>query len=1112
MKKIFTLLFTLIGCALLCFGFSSCSDDGEENTLPAHTHAFGEWTVTRNADCKNNGEKKQTCSCGAENVSPIEKTGHTPAAPTEENKLPATCTADGRVDEVIYCSACGDELSRTAKTITKLGHDFKDGVCERCSAGEETSYSITVVSENKPMKDVFITVYKNGEQKGFYVTDENGVASFSLPADEYTFTVISYTAEIEYDESECVLTPENTSVTLTLYSKLTESTEIFGNVERDNTYAYHISSGKHYNVSFSPAVKTYFIFRAERTGIYKIHVSSDTEVFLGYYGGPSYVLGDDITNSDCRIDGATILIDIAPSNISSDGKEATPYVIAIKGVSSSGSGVLQVERIGEHETELTDLPWETYGADVFPELYCPEESKLLGYTLVDFDVTQTGLKIVFNEDDGLYHFMTADGPVVLMKIDIATKYLDAISVMCGPQHFGCYIFDEDGAFVSKTTYHEMMLRYIEASKIEEGGIGVYPLDKHLYTAWTSLGKAWGWWDLSASSSTHIFGDDKELIAPDSAWMFAFCYAEIRPTEHKITLVSEDGDPIIGAALSVTDDEGFEIARGTTDGKGEITLSFLHMNVDYYVVLDESILENYIAPEEDVRLSGDKLTITLTAVTSDGGDDDLYDPEAKYALYNWKNTTVTVQINENSNFGEYCSLNRRFLAGDVAQAADVDTLIARRNKNMTDAVNVSVTYIYVSDADASYILGSSASRILGSVFLNGTSAPDVFCDSIYDLVSASLNGCFFNLISNGSDNNFSFNELAYKEQDESFGYDEELMSALSFSPKKRYVLASDYFIDTVAGLSVMPMNVSLFEACADFGIIPDSDGNGVTDVSDFHALVMAGEWDHYALMRLSSVAEERSGLASGLVLDSSSRSCASALLYSSGVKMFERVSGTDEYNCVFPAANPNFKGLLEALSELSAYRGVTVQDTDASSLRARFVSDDLLFGGVVTLGSLSHLDYSAKAADIYVAPLPKASSSNSYSSVLDAHSRLGAINKKSVHIPQVTAFLDYQSTHSAEIKEAYCTYELIFGLLGAGKENEEALELIKNSFLPSCDAIYDDAVYANAESGDAAGEFSWVDILLKNGFSLSYSDALWNENSSKYLGCLKKLLSRAQELS
>ncbi len=49
-------------------------------------------------------------------------TGHTPKAAVKENEIAATCTSDGSYDEVVYCSSCGDEISRTAKTEAKLGH------------------------------------------------------------------------------------------------------------------------------------------------------------------------------------------------------------------------------------------------------------------------------------------------------------------------------------------------------------------------------------------------------------------------------------------------------------------------------------------------------------------------------------------------------------------------------------------------------------------------------------------------------------------------------------------------------------------------------------------------------------------------------------------------------------------------------------------------------------------------------------------------------------------------------------------------------------------------------------------------------------------------------
>ncbi len=47
---------------------------------------------------------------------------HTPGEPVQENVVPASCTAEGSYDEVVYCTECGEEISREQKTIDKLAH------------------------------------------------------------------------------------------------------------------------------------------------------------------------------------------------------------------------------------------------------------------------------------------------------------------------------------------------------------------------------------------------------------------------------------------------------------------------------------------------------------------------------------------------------------------------------------------------------------------------------------------------------------------------------------------------------------------------------------------------------------------------------------------------------------------------------------------------------------------------------------------------------------------------------------------------------------------------------------------------------------------------------
>ena len=76
-----------------------------------------------------------------------EATGHTEGEPVKENIVPATCTKEGSYDEVVYCSVCKEELSRTEKTIPATGHKEAKPVRENevlATCTEEGSYEEVV--------------------------------------------------------------------------------------------------------------------------------------------------------------------------------------------------------------------------------------------------------------------------------------------------------------------------------------------------------------------------------------------------------------------------------------------------------------------------------------------------------------------------------------------------------------------------------------------------------------------------------------------------------------------------------------------------------------------------------------------------------------------------------------------------------------------------------------------------------------------------------------------------------------------------------------------------------------------------------------------------------
>ncbi len=131
----------------------------DDSTLPAgetpHTHTPGE-AVQENvvpASCKAEGSYDEVvyCTeCGEEisrETKTIDKLAHTPGEAVQENVVPASCKAEGSYDEVVYCTECNEELSREHKTIDKLAHTPGEAVQENvvpASCKAEGSYEEVV--------------------------------------------------------------------------------------------------------------------------------------------------------------------------------------------------------------------------------------------------------------------------------------------------------------------------------------------------------------------------------------------------------------------------------------------------------------------------------------------------------------------------------------------------------------------------------------------------------------------------------------------------------------------------------------------------------------------------------------------------------------------------------------------------------------------------------------------------------------------------------------------------------------------------------------------------------------------------------------------------------
>ena len=92
-----------------------------ESNIINHDHEYN--VTVEKPKCLEFGYSTYSCKyCDFSYSETVDPLGHTSGKTIIENEVPATCKVNGSYEEVVYCSACGDELSRKTVPINKLEH------------------------------------------------------------------------------------------------------------------------------------------------------------------------------------------------------------------------------------------------------------------------------------------------------------------------------------------------------------------------------------------------------------------------------------------------------------------------------------------------------------------------------------------------------------------------------------------------------------------------------------------------------------------------------------------------------------------------------------------------------------------------------------------------------------------------------------------------------------------------------------------------------------------------------------------------------------------------------------------------------------------------------
>ena len=195
--------------------YYSCSNCGKlftdengknETTLAAVTiaatgkHSFGNWVITKKADCTNDGSRERSCTvCQKTETETISKLGHSYSTAWTTDKA-AGCTTTGTKSH--HCERCDAKTDITE--IPAVGHKFgewkiirnatstreglKQRICAVCKASEEQSIPKTSGGSGYSGRPVFRDDRPsiNGENQSW-----DSICNYISTTDNTTFTVLT---------------------------------------------------------------------------------------------------------------------------------------------------------------------------------------------------------------------------------------------------------------------------------------------------------------------------------------------------------------------------------------------------------------------------------------------------------------------------------------------------------------------------------------------------------------------------------------------------------------------------------------------------------------------------------------------------------------------------------------------------------------------------------------------------------------------------------------------------------------------------------------------------------------------------------------------------------
>lgn len=429
------------------------------------------------------------------------------------------------------------------------------------------------------------------------------------------------------------------------------------------------------------------------------------------------------------------------------------------------------------------------------------------------------------------------------------------------------------------------------------------------------------------------------------------------------------------------------------------------------------------------------------------------------------------------------------------ATDIDRLVFERNDAAKKLLGVTISYTTTADnwaEQASVIKAATRDS-------SNADAADMFVYTMFDMTMACFDGCFREL---------STIEGSYFDWTAD-GWHASVMSDMSFDREKIYVMASDYFSELWRNMMVLPFNMDMVNAAvAELGPILLPAGQSAPlageSLSEYlFEMVLDGKWTYDVLIDMceaiyvdeGTVGKEDINDRIGIYMDTYRGGPAASYLFSTSIQCLsdgvgtgsEGVEGGDlngKYVILIPETGEAMNPVFEAVGELVNINGSMAGNMAGGVNTKAFAQGRAMSPGPMLLGELENEDLAEMTEVFSVVPLPLVTEGtvDNYNTYLHNAATLGGFNIYSTKYLAMSAYIQYVSENSAEIKDEYLQIVMKFKNTTFHLGTSQMLDLIYERVDSVRDMIIDTVVCRRKEKTtmkEAGGRNVTWGALLKN---------------------------------